>query len=109
MNTLYYHPLPRLTHRQGSGLSRRRLFWPLLLGGTGLFCLLVPLLYTVLGTFGLEWAVGMDVPQALVALGATTLLGGMAATTLIVQLLGYRVSAWVLFPALLLFAVLWWE
>jgi hypothetical protein len=109
MNTLYYQPLPRLTHRPGSGPSRGRFLWPVLLGGSGLFCLLLPLLYPALVVSGLGWPTGRDVPQDLVAMGATSLLGVMTAATLLAQLRGYRVSVWLLLPALLLFAALWWE
>jgi hypothetical protein len=107
MNTLYYHPLPRLKHRQGSGPSRGRLFWPVLLGSTAPFCLLLSLLYQALVVSGTSWPVGMEVPHALVARVATSLLGVLVGVTLTAQVRGYRVSAWVLLPALLLFAALW--
>jgi hypothetical protein len=85
------------------------LYGGLFLWGSALFYLLFSPLYEAIVASGMGWPAWMDIPHDLVAMGATSLLGVMAAVTLIVQLRGHRVSAWVLFPALLLFGSLWWE
>ena len=107
MTTLYYHPLPRLRHRQGKSKIRGLLFWPLVLAGSVLVGLLFLLLSQVV-VFDPGWSTWVGVSRYPVALVATVLLGVLALGTLLAQLLGYRVAVWVLIPALLLFAALWW-
>ena len=105
----YSHPPQGPRHRQGQSTLVALLYGGLLLWGSAFFYLLLPPLYEALVASGTGWPAGMEAPPGRVALGATTLLGVTAAVTLITQLRGYRVSAWVLPPALLLFAALLWE
>ena len=106
MTTLSYHPTPPHQHQQGKTKLRVLLFWGGLLWVSVLFFLFLPRLWGGIITPITGWPAGMDIP---VALAAASLLGLIAGATLVAQLRGYTVPAWVpLIPALLLFVLLWW-
>jgi hypothetical protein len=108
MTPLYYHPTLRHRNWQDSGKIATPLFCTGLLWVSALFLLILSPLHEVIEISRMEWPAWLNVPHSTVAIIATSLLGFTAGATLIAQMRGYHVPAWIpLLSALLLFILLW--